>query len=51
MADVRWVDAYPLPPVALPDDVDSAAPEDELMIQRLKSLGYVGEESEDERGP
>jgi arylsulfatase A-like enzyme len=41
VAKARWVDSYPFPPVALPDDVDSVAPEDALMIERLKSLGYV----------
>jgi hypothetical protein len=35
-----------MPAVALPDDVDSAAPEDELMVERLRSLGYVGEDED-----
>ena len=41
VAGVRWVDEYPIPAVALPEDVDSLAPEDELMLEHLKSLGYV----------
>lgn len=46
VAGVEWVDEYPMPAVALPDDVDSSAPEDELMVERLRSLGYVGEDED-----
>ena len=41
---IEWVDDYPLPPVALADEVDNQAPENELMMERLESLGYVGED-------
>ena len=41
VAAVEWVDDYDIPPVALPDDVASTAPEDELMMEQLRSLGYV----------
>ena len=42
-AAASWVDAYPIPAVALDEEVDSEAPEDELMIERLRSLGYLSE--------
>ena len=44
VAAVARVEAYPIPPVGLIESVDSRAPEDELMIERLRSLGYVDAE-------
>lgn len=40
---MQWVDAYPFPAVALGEDVESAVPEDDLMIERLRTLGYLSE--------
>ena len=44
VAAVARVEAYPIPPVGLIESVDSRAPEDELMIERLRSLGYLDAE-------
>jgi arylsulfatase A-like enzyme len=41
---VEWVEAYPFPPVALAAGTESTAPEDEAMLERLRSLGYISED-------
>ncbi len=41
---IEWVDEYPFPPVAVAEGTLSAAPEDEAMVERLRSLGYISEE-------
>ncbi len=40
----EYVDEYPFPAVALARGTESAAPEDEAMLERLRSLGYISEE-------
>jgi predicted AlkP superfamily phosphohydrolase/phosphomutase len=42
-AAARWVDAYPIPPVAPTGDATGELPEDEVMLERLRSLGYLSE--------
>jgi predicted AlkP superfamily phosphohydrolase/phosphomutase len=41
---VEWVEAYPFPPVALAAGTESTAPEDEAMLERLRSLGYISDD-------
>ena len=36
-----WTDAYTMEPVSLPPGQDSTAPEDKLMLERLRGLGYI----------
>ena len=42
----QWLDAYPVAAVALPEETASEAPEDELMLERLRSLGYLSEDGD-----
>ena len=54
MARVRYVDRWGLPPHTLPPDLEAQADElDAAMIERLKSLGYIGEDGREitERRP
>jgi hypothetical protein len=49
-ANVSWVDDYPIAAVALSADVESGAPEDETFNQHLRSLGYIGDDTEKKPG-
>ena len=40
-ASARWIDAYPLPPVAVTSDADGSSNDDEHLMDRLRALGYV----------
>jgi predicted AlkP superfamily phosphohydrolase/phosphomutase len=44
VASIEWVEDYPFPAVALEEAIGSAVPEDELMLERLRSLGYISED-------
>jgi predicted AlkP superfamily phosphohydrolase/phosphomutase len=40
-ATAEWVEKYPIKPVGLSYDVDIESPKDRLMLERLRSLGYI----------
>jgi predicted AlkP superfamily phosphohydrolase/phosphomutase len=40
-AAAKWVEEYPMKPVGLSHAVDIESPKDRLMIERLRSLGYI----------
>jgi predicted AlkP superfamily phosphohydrolase/phosphomutase len=40
-ATAEWVEEYPIKPVGLSYDVDIESPKDRLMLERLRSLGYI----------
>ena len=37
----RWTDRYSMRPVSIPAGQESSAPEDKLMLERLRGLGYI----------
>ena len=45
-AGVEYVAEYSFPAVALPEGTSSAVPENETMTERLKALGYIGEDGD-----
>jgi len=40
-ATAEWVEKYPIKPVGLSHAVDIESPKDRLMLERLRSLGYI----------
>ena len=37
----RWTDRYSMRPVSIPAGQEASAPEDKLMLERLRGLGYI----------